>query len=267
MPAAGRTLPALPALYQWQAPQAWRAVDFVSDLHLAPCMPRTFDAWSAHMLQTPADAVLILGDLFEVWVGDDQRFGAFERRCVDVIAEAASRRQIGFMAGNRDFLLGSAMLQACGLMALPDPTMFEAWGQRLLLSHGDVLCLDDVEYQGFRRLARSAAWQQEFLARPLADRLHQAHAARAASQARRLGKPVDPELWADVDPAAAVAWMHGTGCSDLVHGHTHRPGSQTLAPGYVRHVLSDWDLDGSAPGRAEVLRLTRDGLQRVVPAV
>ena len=260
----GRALPALPPLYQWSAPASWRRIDFISDLHLSPALPRTFAAWAAHLLHTPAEAVLMLGDLFEVWVGDDQRTRAFEQQCVDVMAEAASRRSIGFMPGNRDFLLGQAMRSACGLLALPDPTALDAWGQRLLLSHGDVLCLDDEPYQRFRAESRSPAWQRRFLALPLTERLRQATDARSASQARKDASGFDPELWADVDPAAAVAWMHATGCADLVHGHTHRPGSEALAPGLQRHVLSDWDLDGGT--RAEVLRLTRDGLARVPPS-
>lgn len=259
----GRALPALPPLYQWSAPASWRRIDFISDLHLSPALPRTFAAWAAHLLHTPADAVLILGDLFEVWVGDDQRQRPFERQCAEVMAEAASRRSIGFMPGNRDFLLGQAMRSDCGLLALADPSALDAWGQRVLLTHGDALCLDDEPYQRFRAEARSAAWQRDFLAQPLEDRLRQASAARAASQARKQATGLDPELWADVDTAAAVAWMHSAGCTALVHGHTHRPGDETLAPGLQRHVLSDWDLDQGT--RAEVLRLTRDGLARVAP--
>lgn len=262
---AGPTLPALPPLFQWAAPASWRCVDFISDLHLSPGQPRTFEAWAAHLMHTPADAVLMLGDLFEVWVGDDQRHRPFEQACVQVLAEAASRRHVGFMAGNRDFLLGAAMQQDCGLIALPDPTVFDAWGQRVLLTHGDALCVDDVEYQRFRAQARTARWQAEFLDLPLDDRLARAAAARAASEARREAGAFDPELWADVDTAAAVAWMHATGCSHLVHGHTHRPGSHLLAPGFTRHVLSDWDLD-RVPARADVLRLTRDGLARTAPS-
>lgn len=266
MSAAGPTaLPALPPLYQWATPTGWRCVDFISDLHLSPSLPRTADAWATHLLHTPADAVLMLGDLFEVWVGDDQRERPFERRCAEVMAEAASRRTIGFMHGNRDFLLGQGMLKACGLLALPDPTLLDAWGQRLLLTHGDALCLDDLPYQRFRAEARTPAWQRAFLALPLADRLSRAGEARAASQARKDAAGFDPDLWADVDTAAAVAWMHATGCTDLIHGHTHRPGSETLAPGLARHVMTDWDLD-HGDGRAEVLRLTRDGLSRVAPA-
>lgn len=258
--------PPLPALHAWSAPASWRRIDFVSDLHLAPSCPRTFDAWAAHLLHTPADAVLMLGDLFEVWVGDDQRHGVFEQQCVQAMAEASSRRQVGFMAGNRDFLLGDAMRRDCGLMALADPTVLEAWGQRLLLTHGDALCLEDEAYQRFRAMARGTAWQRQFASLPLAERLERAHAARADSERRRRDEPFDPALWADVDAGAAVAWMHAAGCSEMVHGHTHRPATHALAPGYTRHVLSDWDLDHAGPGRAEVLRLTRDGLSRVAPS-
>jgi UDP-2,3-diacylglucosamine hydrolase len=266
MPDAGHELPALPTLYEWTAPKAWRRIDFISDLHLSEEMPRTFEAWAAHVLHTPADAVLMLGDVFEVWVGDDQRGRVFESQCVQVLAEAASRRHIGFMPGNRDFLLGSAMREACGLIALPDPSVLDAWGQRLMLTHGDALCLDDVAYQAFRRQSRSPAWQRDFRALPLDERLRRAASARAVSESRRASETFDPELWADVDSAAAVAWLHAAGCTELIHGHTHRPGTEVIAPGFTRHVLSDWDLDHRSPGRAEVLRLTRDGLERVAPS-
>ena len=258
--------PPLPPLAEWAAPAAWRRIDFVSDLHLASALPRTFDAWAAHLLHTPADAVLMLGDLFEVWVGDDQRGGAFEQQCVQVLAEAASRRCIGFMPGNRDFLLGEAMRRDGALMALADPTALDAWGQRLLLTHGDALCLADVAYQRFRAESRSEHWQRDFAALPLAERLARAGAARADSDRRRREQPFDPALWADVDPAAAVAWMRAAGCHDLIHGHTHRPGDEVIAPGYTRHVLTDWDLDGAGLDRAEGLQLTRDGLARVAPS-
>jgi UDP-2,3-diacylglucosamine hydrolase len=259
-------LPPLPPLYEWAAPAGWQAIDFIADLHLSAATPRTFDAWAAHLLHGPADAVMILGDLFEVWVGDDQRHRVFEQRCVDVLAEAASRRHIGFMPGNRDFLVGQALREACGWIALPDPTLIDAWGRRVLLSHGDALCLADTEYQAFRALSRSGRWQRDFLAQPLEQRLAQALAARAASETKKRRTGIDPDLWADVEPAAAVAWMHACGAGDLVHGHTHRPGSEAIGPRHRRHVLSDWDLDHGGPPRAEVLRLTRDGFARVAPS-
>ena len=252
----------LPSFFEYSAPATWRAVDFISDLHLCEAMPATFEAWSRHLRHTTADAVFILGDLFEVWVGDDARTRSFERRCVDVMAEAACHRQLAFMVGNRDFLVGSALTREAGLLALPDPTLLVAWGQRVLLSHGDALCLDDTPYQAFRAEVRSPTWQATFLARPLAERLDIAAGMRRASAARW---QMDGDTAADVDAAEAVRWMHAMGAPELVHGHTHRPGSNALAPGFKRHVLSDWDLDTAS--RAEVLRLTRRGFERVPPSV
>lgn len=251
--------PALPAFFEYAAEPRWRAVEFISDLHLAPELPATVDRWSRYLHESRADAILILGDLFEVWIGDDARgLGGFEHSAAQVLHEAASRRSMGFMAGNRDFLVGSALLRDCGIVALPDPTVLDAWGQRVLLTHGDVLCLDDTAYQRFRAEVRSDDWRRAFLARPLAERARLARAMRDASEAhKRSGM-----TWADVDPAAAVAWMHACDARDLVHGHTHRPGSEVIAPGYTRHVLSDWDCDVD-PRRAQVLRLTRDGFARI----
>lgn len=251
----------LPAFFELAAPPSWRTVDFISDLHLCESTPRTFEAFAAHLRHTRADAVFILGDLFEVWVGDDVRQRVFEAHCVDVLAEAASRRHLAFMAGNRDFLLGPAMLRDSGLAGLPDPTVLLAWGQRVLLSHGDALCIGDLPYQAFRQEVRGTAWQQQFLAKPLPERLQIATEIRQASTARQR---FDGDGSTDVDGTEAVRWMHAMGAAELVHGHTHRPGSDTLAPGYKRHVLSDWDLDHAH--RAEVLRLTRSGFERVQPA-
>ncbi len=249
-----------PAFSQFDAPAEWRAIDFISDLHLSEALPRTFEAWARHLQQTPADAVFILGDLFEVWVGDDARERPFERQCVEVLAEAASHRQLAFMVGNRDFLVGAPMLRASGMMALADPTRLLAWGQPLLLTHGDALCLGDEPYQAFRREVRSAAWQEKFLTQTLTQRLAIAAGLRRMSQDRRR---FDGDASQDIDEAEAVRWLHSMGAAEMVHGHTHRPGSSALAPGFKRHVLSDWDLDTTQ--RAEVLRLTRQGLERLPP--
>ncbi|HSQ71863.1 MAG TPA: UDP-2,3-diacylglucosamine diphosphatase [Rubrivivax sp.] len=259
--AADATARALPAGSEYAAPHGWRAIDFISDLHLSEDLPRTVAAWAAHLQHTPADAVFILGDLFELWVGDDARALPFERRCVDILAGAARHRTLAFMAGNRDFLLGAAMLREGGMTGLTDPTLLDAWGRRVLLAHGDAWCLDDAPYQAFRAEVRSAAWQQRFLGRPLAERQAVAAEIRSASAERRR---FDGDNLVDVDAAEAVRWMQAAGAAELVHGHTHRPGSSALAPGFVRHVLSDWDLDGG--DRAEVLRLTRDGFERVAPS-
>ena len=256
-PAAPGAHAALPACFEFEAPAPWRAIEFISDLHLCEAMPRTFEAWVAYLLHTPADAVFILGDLFELWVGDDMRTRDFEGRCVQALKQAAGRRQLAFMVGNRDFLLGAEMRRESGLMHLPDPTLLRAWGQRVVLSHGDALCLADAPYQAFRRQVRDKAWQEAFLARPLSERLDIAAQMRRTSDTRRR---VDGDASVDVDATEALRWLHAAGASTLVHGHTHRPGSHALAHGFVRYVLGDWDLDQGA--RAEVLRWSRDGFTR-----
>lgn len=256
---------ALPTFEAFVAPPAWTTIDFISDLHLAEDTPQTFEAWAAYLRGTSADAVFMLGDLFEAWVGDDARHAGFERRCAEVLADAASRRTLAFMAGNRDFLVGAGLLEACGVRALPDPTVLLAFGTRLLLSHGDTLCLADHEYQQFRAQVRSPAWQQEFLALPLAERRERARGMRARSEERKRGTA--PADWVDIDAATALHWMHEADTPTLIHGHTHRPQHQRLAPGRTREVLSDWDLDdGHGPARAEVLRLRSSGLSRLAPA-
>ncbi|MGA0613033.1 UDP-2,3-diacylglucosamine diphosphatase [Caldimonas sp. KR1-144] len=262
-PATAGPAPRLPRFEEFRAPPQWRAIDFISDLHLQASQPATCAAFEAHLLHTSADAVMILGDLFEAWVGDDARDGAFERGIVETLHEAASRRRIAFMAGNRDFLVGSELLGACGMTALPDPTVLLAFGERVLLTHGDALCLEDTAYQRFRAEVRTEAWRDAFLARPLAERRSIAERMREASRAHQAGQR--EELWADVDAAAAVQWMRATGTSVMVHGHTHRPGDQVLAPGFMRMVLTDWECDRGSQ-RAGVLRLSERGFERVAPA-
>ena len=253
-----------PAIAEFVAPTHWTRIDFISDLHLAPAMPRTFDAWAAWLRETPADAVFILGDLFDAWVGDDARQEGFEAECSAVLAEAARSRRIAFMVGNRDFLAGSAWLDACGLSALADPTVLVAFGQRVLLTHGDALCLADAEYQRYRAQVRNPAWQAMALALPLAERRRRAAQMRHASEQRQADGALAGAA-ADIDFATAAGWMRDAGAPVMVHGHTHRPASAAFAPGCTRHVLSDWDCDTPAPGRAraQVLALTRDGIERI----
>lgn len=250
------------ALPELVSPAPWRAIEIVSDLHLAEDTPRGAAAFRAWLGRCTADAVLILGDLFEAWVGDDARQAGFERDCAAMLAAAGRQRWIGFMAGNRDFLVGTELLAACGLHRLEDPTVLVAFGRRWVLSHGDALCIDDVEYQQFRREVRGAAWQQQFLARPLAERREIAQRMREASRARQQGQR--PELWADVDADAARALLRDAGSATLIHGHTHRPGRVALGDGLERVVLSDWELDHGGQ-RSEVLRLDAAGLHRAAP--
>jgi UDP-2,3-diacylglucosamine hydrolase len=230
------------------------ALPSFGELHAPACdaTPRGFDAWSRYMHNTPADAVIIMGDLFEVWVGDDAREAGFEARCAEVLTTTATARSVAFMAGNRDFLVGQAMLSACGVQALQDPTVLAIAGARMLLSHGDALCIDDVAYQQFRGLVRSTSWQREFFALPLHERRQRARQMREQSRQRNAGQAMPP--WSDVDAATAIEWMRAANAPVLIHGHTHRPATETLAPGFVRHVLSDWELDHAPAARAEVLR-------------
>ena len=244
----------------WEVPASWRTIDFISDLHLAEDTPRTFAAWSTYLLGTPADAVLILGDLFESWVGDDARFDPFEASGVAALREAASRRTIAFMVGNRDFLVGPEMLAACGMSALADPSVVAAFGQCALLAHGDAMCVDDTAYQAFRTVVREAGWQREFLGRSLTERRAVARAMRTGSEAAKAAAG----LVSDVDRGLAVAALNQAGATTLVHGHTHRPADEQLAPGLTRRVLSDWDLDHGR-ARAEVLRWSHRGFERLTP--
>lgn len=262
MDASAPPRPDLPDLHELVLPGDWQAVDLISDLHLCAALPRTFEAWRTHLMQTDADAVFILGDLFEAWVGDDMLDLPFERHCAEVILEATARRQIGFMPGNRDFLAGDRLREACGWVRLTDPTVLDAWGRRILLTHGDALCVEDHAYQAFRALSRGPAWQEAFLALPLVERMRRVRQVRAQTQSRRVSQSFDAALWADVDPQAADRWLRQAGAKEMVHGHTHRPGSHPMAQRRMRHVLTDWDLDTAEPGRAEIMRLTREGLQR-----
>lgn len=242
------------------APSNWRRIDFVSDMHLAPASPKTFDAFARYLRSTPADAVMILGDLFDVWVGDDARHDEFERHCVDLLGDTARRRRLYFMAGNRDFLLGAEMLDSCGVEAIPDPTLLVAFGRRALLTHGDQLCLDDEGYQRFRAVVRQSDWQRQFLLRPLSDRRAEARRLRVESrEAQRESDAAAPMV--DLDRKAMLAWMRASSADLLIHGHTHRPQSEILEGDRCRHVLSDWDLE-RPPVRGEILCWDAAGVSR-----
>jgi len=244
------------------APPEWGAIDFLSDLHLAPGTPHTLAALQQHLQHSDADAFFLLGDIFEVWIGDDARHADFEARCLAMLREASRRRPLFFMAGNRDFLLGEAMARDAGLTLLPDPTRLEAFGQHLLLSHGDALCLDDLDYQRFRAQVRGADWQRDFLAQPLETRRALARQMRDASERSKRGQAM--AQWSDLDAAACRDWLARSGCQVLLHGHTHRPAVHELGEGLQRWVLSDWDLEAATP-RADVLRLDARGLHRRAP--
>ena len=247
-----------------QAPQHWQRVDFISDLHLDAHERATFDAWAQHMARTPADALFILGDLFEVWVGDDNP-DPFALQCIAVLQATAQRVPVYFMCGNRDFLVGADLLKASGMHGLSDPTVLDlgatgnAQPTRILLSHGDALCLDDHDYLAFRSQVRQPEWQAAFLAKPLAERQAYARDVRNKSEALKRSHTTQAAVtdYADVDSQAAIAWLKATDAQVLLHGHTHKPAVHDLGEGLSRWVLSDWHAD-SQPPRLEVLSWQRE---------
>ena len=247
-----------------QAPAHWQRVDFISDLHLDAHESATFDAWAQHMAHTPADALFILGDLFEVWVGDDNP-DPFALQCIAVLKATAQRLPVYFMCGNRDFLVGADLLKASGMHGLSDPTVLDlgatgnAQPTRILLSHGDALCLDDHDYLAFRAQVRQPEWQTAFLAKPLAERQAYARDVRNKSEALKRSHTTQADFtgYADVDSQAAIAWLKATDAQVLLHGHTHKPAVHDLGDGLSRWVLSDWHAD-SQPPRLEVLRWQRE---------
>ncbi|SFC10676.1 UDP-2,3-diacylglucosamine hydrolase [Polaromonas sp. OV174] len=265
----------VPQMAELQAPSSWRMVDFISDLHLSDQAPATFAAWQHYLENTPADAVFMLGDLFEVWVGDDaasapQPPGAapkssFELRCAHLLQQASQRLALFFMPGNRDFLVGQRFMDLCGCRLLTDPTVLVFPGareQRWLLSHGDALCLDDVNYMQFRQQVRSPGWQQAFLAKPLAERQAMARGIRQQSQQQQQDRKRAGAGYVDLDSDAARQWLQAAQARTLIHGHTHQPAEHPLGDGLSRVVLSDWDAQAKPP-RADALRLTASGLQRI----
>ncbi len=258
---------AIPNFAELHASQSWAKVDFISDLHLSESEPAAFDAWQRYMGSTTADAVFILGDLFEVWVGDDSiRTDLspqstelnFEERCALVLQATGKRLNLSFMHGNRDFLVGTQMMAACNATLLSDPTVLTFQQQRYLLTHGDMLCLADTQYLAFRDIVRQPAWQQAQLAKPLAER-------QAIGRHMRLESQKNQQhllTYADVDNDAAVTWLQASNAKTMIHGHTHKPANHDLGNGFERVVMTDWDLKAT-PTRAEVLQLSATGLQRI----
>jgi UDP-2,3-diacylglucosamine hydrolase len=216
---------------------------FISDLHLSEERPAANEQFIAFLegKARSADALYILGDLFEYWIGDDDLEEPFNAVMAGMLR---SLTRVGVplyvMHGNRDFLMGQRFCAATGAKLLSDPTVHEVHGVKTLLVHGDTLCTDDVDYQGWRRIARSEQWQREFLAKPRAERRSMIMGLREKSKTVTQAKPADIM---DVNDAAVAEALRRHGVSRLVHGHTHRPGHHPLSvdgrPG-ERWVLPDW---------------------------
>ncbi len=209
---------------------------FISDLHLDAARPETtalfLDLLAGHC--RGIEALYILGDLYEAWIGDDEDSELALQTQQALAACSASGTRIFVQRGNRDFLLGPAFAERIGAQLLPDYAVISCAGEPTLLMHGDLLCTEDREYLAFRNQVRNPNWQQHFLAQPLAARRAFAEQARQASQSRQQGLKDARQLETitDVSPDAVLATLRRYGVKRMIHGHTHRP---------ARHVL---DIDG-----------------------
>mgnify|MGYP000563147362 FL=1 len=216
---------------------------FISDLHLEEKRPDIIEAFfdfldnHAHSI----DALYILGDFFEAWIGDDENTPLQLNVKQKLKAVAESATHLLFMHGNRDFLIGSLFCQETGATLLDDPTVINLYDQNILLMHGDSLCTNDVEYMKFRKNMRDQEWQTLFLKRTLPERQMVAQQLRAISQAKNKGKTLEIM---DVTPSEVVASLQEYNVKTLIHGHTHRPAIHEIdvnGESAKRIVLGDWD--------------------------
>ena len=222
---------------------------FVSDLHLSARRPETADLF-LRFLAGPArqaQALYILGDLFDYWAGDDaidDPDDPFNRGIVDALAALDTPKF--FLPGNRDFLAGGQFGVASRLTFIPEPTVADIGGVPTLLLHGDTLCTDDLDYQAVRTLLRSAEWQRNLLALPLAERKRKIESLREQSETAKGGKRYDI-MDANADAVATALRAHGV--VRMIHGHTHRQARHEHhidGRACERWVLGDWHATGNA---------------------
>jgi UDP-2,3-diacylglucosamine hydrolase len=212
---------------------------FISDLHLSDDRPEANERFFSFMEReaAAADELVVLGDLFEYWVGDDDLQDPFNAIVAGFFRRfTAAGGRLYFLHGNRDFLVGERFSRATGAVLLEDPARI---GDTLVM-HGDTLCTDDLDYQAWRRTARSPGWQREFLAKPLAERRQVVRGLREKSKEVIQAKPADIM---DVNEGAVREALRRHGAARLVHGHTHRPGRHELdvdGRRCERWVLPDW---------------------------
>jgi UDP-2,3-diacylglucosamine hydrolase len=222
---------------------------FISDLHLGGEQPHSAQLFLRFAQHTApqAEALYILGDLFEAWAGDDDLEDPFHQRITGALKKLSSGgTRIYLMHGNRDLLMNQELERACGATLLPDPTLIDLYGIPTLLTHGDVLCTDDVAYQAYRRQAHDPAWQRQFLSQPLAARKAFIAELRARSRSEKQTK--SHEIM-DVNAEAVANFLREHHYPNLIHGHTHRMGHHVLhVDGHTceRWVLGDWDENGNA---------------------
>lgn len=231
---------------------------FISDLHLDASRPAATRAFLRFLDKDAkmADALYILGDLFEVWLGDDDD-SEFANRIQDALARFAEvGPPVYFIHGNRDFLIRSEFAKRTHVQLLNDPTtvMLYDYERPILLSHGDSLCTLDHDYMAFRQRARSPQWQDEILAQPIEIRRQLAADIRSKSKAMNSSKPEDIM---DVTPQEVVRVMEQEGVLTMIHGHTHRPFDHNVdlhGKNGRRIVLGDWDT------KAWCARATQEGI-------
>lgn len=236
---------------------------FISDLHLCAKHPRNAQVFLHFMQHTAhgAEALYILGDLFEYWAGDDDLEDPFHRPIIHALRTLAnSGTRVYILHGNRDLLMGRELELASKATLLADPTLLDLYGVPTLLTHGDALCTDDVAYQSYRNQVREPGWQQVFLAQPLAQRKQQIEQMRARSEDAKQHK--SSEIM-DVNGHAVATLLREYGYPRLIHGHTHRLGHVLHhLDGYScgRWVLGDWHETGNAlrcsPEGCEYLAVT-----------
>ena len=233
---------------------------FISDLHLTEERPEANGRFIGFLEDQAchADALYILGDFFEYWIGDDDLGRPFNA-VVAGLLKALSQKgvQVSFMHGNRDFLIGERFCAATGARLLEDPAVVSVEGERTLLMHGDTLCTDDIEYQSWRRKARDPAFQASFLAKPLEERRRLILTMREKSKEAVQGKSAEIM---DVNDEAVREALRRHGVRRLIHGHTHRPGRHDVEVDGKRRsrwVLPDWY------GRGGYLEVHRRGARLV----
>ena len=219
---------------------------FISDLHLQPSHPRTSAAFFAFLKEraVAAEALDLLGDIFEYWAGDDD-LGSLHPQLVAKALRAVSDAgtRVYWMAGNRDFLVGQGFAQAAGLTLLDEPHVATIGGQAIALVHGDAQCTGDTKYMEFRAMVRQPDWQQQFLSMPLEKRKEIIAGLRQGSKDANAEK--DYTIM-DVAPEAVAALHADTGADIILHGHTHRPALHQDGA-KRRYVLPDWDMDTDPP--------------------
>jgi UDP-2,3-diacylglucosamine hydrolase len=238
---------------------------FGSDFHLSVDDPATAEQVLSALAQygQQSQHLFLLGDLFEVWVGDDGADALAERFAAVLRSIGQGGTQMWLMRGNRDFLLGDAFVQRCGAQLIEDPTPVMLQGRTALLAHGDALCTDDLAYQQWRATCRNPGWQQAFMTRTLAERQLMGRQARQASEA---GKRERSEDIMDVNAEAVAQALEAAACAWLIHGHTHRPADhRTPIQGQIlrRTVLSDWSAQDQ---RGALLRVSRDKVETLTGA-